>query len=66
MLAVKEIEKEILSLPKNDYLMLRNWFYYRDLENWDTKIKEDSISGKLDFLIDEAISEKHQNKLKNL
>ncbi len=35
-----------------------------NLENWDKEIEKDSISGKLDFLIDEAISEKHQSQLK--
>ncbi len=66
MLAVQEIEKEILSLEKKDYSTLRNWFYTKDLENWDKEIEEDSISGKLDYLINEAISEKNLNQLKNL
>ena len=66
MLALKEIEKEILTLPKKDYSNLRNWFYSQDSEKWDDQIKQDSESGKLDFLINEALSEKSKNKLKNL
>jgi hypothetical protein len=66
MLGLKEIEKEILTLPKKDYSNLRNWFYSRDFEKWDNKIKQDSESGKLDFLINEALAEKDQNELKRL
>lgn len=59
MLAVKKIEQEILLLHKKEYSTLRDWFYATDFANWDKEIKEDTISGKLDFLIDEAISEKN-------
>ena len=64
MLALKEIEKEILTLPKKDYSNLRNWFYSQDSEKWDDQIKQNSESGKLDFLINEALSEKNKNELK--
>ncbi len=41
----------------------------RDLENgekWDMQIEKDAESGKLDFLIEEAISEKKQGLLKEI
>ena len=66
MLGLQEIEKEILSLPKNKYSDFRKWFYSYDLEHWDNKIKEDSKSGKLDFLIKEVIEEKTLSELKSL
>jgi len=66
MLALEDIEKEILILPKKDFSNLRTWFYEKDREMWDKEIEADSISGKLDFLIDEAISEKHTDQLKDL
>jgi len=66
MLALKKIEKEILTLPEKDYSNLRIWFYSQDSEKWDNEIKQDSESGKLDFLINEALIEKSQDKLKNL
>ena len=53
MLALKDIEKEILTLPQKDYSDLRTWFYSQDLKKWDNEIKQDSESGKLDFLINE-------------
>ena len=66
MSALKEIEKEILTLPKKDFFILRKWFYNRDLEEWDKQIENDSKTGKLDFLIQEALSEKNSNQLKSL
>ena len=66
MLALKDIEKEILTLPQKDYSDLRTWFYSQDLKKWDNEIKQDSESGKLDFLINEALAEKDQNELKRL
>ena len=33
---------------------------------WDRQIEMDSESGKLDFLVKEALDEKHMGKLKDL
>jgi len=66
MSALNKIEKEILTLPKKEYSDLRNWFYSQDFDKWDDQIKQDSESGDLNFLINEALAEKNQNKLTNL
>jgi hypothetical protein len=66
MLALKEIEKEVLSLPKEDYVTFRQWFFSQDQKNWDDEIKADSEAGKLDFLLEEACSEKKHGLLKTL
>ena len=63
---VEEIKSAITSLPDKEYTKLRNWFADRDREKWDKKIEEDSESGQLDFLIDEARKEKAQGNLKEL
>ncbi|MBN2420499.1 MAG: hypothetical protein JXL81_14005 [Deltaproteobacteria bacterium] len=63
MVTLKDIEKEVLSLPKNKYSDFRKWFYSYDFENWDQDIAKDSVSGKLDFLIDEALEEKSPGKI---
>lgn len=57
MLTLQKLEQEIIILPENDYSTLRKWFYERDFEKWDNKITKDSESGKLDFLIEEALLE---------
>ena len=61
---VEEIQVAIESLPYQEYVRLRQWFSERDWEKWDRQIEADSESGKLDFLIEEALDEKAQGTLK--
>ncbi len=63
---VEEILFSIESLSKEEFVRLREWFYERDWERWDKEIESDSRSGKLDFLVKEALSEKEDGKLKEL
>ncbi|ADE14871.1 hypothetical protein Nhal_1747 [Nitrosococcus halophilus Nc 4] len=44
----------------------RQWFSEKDWEQWDKQIEEEAKSGKLDFLIKEAVEEKSQGRLKEL
>ena len=66
MLQVAEIKKKIEELPKPEYINLRHWFAEKDWKIWDKQIKEDSNSGKLDFLAKEALQEKNNNNLRAL
>ena len=66
MVQIAKIKKEIEQLPKQEYVNLRQWFAEKDREAWDKQIKEDSNSGKLDFLAEEALQEKNNDKLKAL
>jgi hypothetical protein len=63
---VEEIQVAIESLPYEEYIRLRQWFSERDWGKWDRQIEADSGSGKLDFLIEEALNEKAQGTLKEL
>ncbi len=63
---VEEILSSIESLSREEFSRLREWFYERDWERWDKEIEEDSKSGKLDFLVKEALAEKADEKLKEL
>lgn len=58
MSSITKIQQTILSLPEPDYLQLRHWFNELDWEKWDRQIEKDAESGKLDFLIDEALEAK--------
>ena len=58
MIEIEEIKNAIESLPEEDYIQFRQWFSERDQKHWDDQIEEDSASGKLDFLIDDALEEK--------
>jgi len=66
MKSIEEAIEFIESLPKEDFYKLRDWILERDWEKWDREIEEDSKSGKLDFLIKQALDEKKQGLLKDL
>ena len=66
MRTANEIQLDIEALPEQEYLKLVNWFSEKDWKVWSNEIKEDSVSGKLDFLIEEAMAEKSDGKLKEL
>ena len=66
MSKVKELEKAIDALPEEEYIQLRKWFSERDWQKWDRQIEADSQSGKLDFLVQEALDAKKKNKLREL
>jgi hypothetical protein len=66
MSKVDEIKSAIENLPEEDYVELRQWFLEKDWQEWDKQIEEDSESGRLDFLIKEALDEKAKGKLKDL
>jgi len=58
MLTAENIKEAIISLPKTEYVKLRNWFLEKDWEDWDKEIEQDIEAGKLDFLIEGAMNEK--------
>jgi hypothetical protein len=64
--SVEVVQAAIASLTPEEYRRLRAWFIERDWEQWDKQIEEDAQSGKLDFLIEEAMAEKAQGHLRDL
>jgi len=66
MTKVQEIQTAIESLPREEYVRLRQWFLERDWDQWDKQIEADSEEGKLDFLIKEALDEKARGLLREL
>ena len=66
MSRVEEIQSAIVSLSQEEYAHLRQWFAQRDWEQWDREIEEDAASGKLDFLVDEAVAERAEGRLQEL
>ncbi len=63
---IEDIQAVIESLPPEQYARLRDWFTERDWELWDRQIKADAEAGKLDFLIEEALTEKARGHLRPL
>jgi len=66
MSKIDAIKKAIDALPEDEYAQLRQWFSKKDWHKWDRQIEADSASGKLDFLVSEALDEKSKGKLRNL
>ena len=66
MSKVNKIKADIEALAEEEYSQLRRWFSQRDWEKWDRQIQSDSESGKLGFLLNEALDEKAKGKLKDL
>jgi hypothetical protein len=66
MATVEEIQSEIESLPHRDYIRLMRWIHQKDWQDWDKELDKDASSGKLDFLIEEALDEKKKGKLREL
>ena len=64
MTVLEKIQSEISALSRQDYESLRRWFWERDWQEWDRQIAEDSRTGQLDFLIEEALTEKAQGRLR--
>jgi hypothetical protein len=55
MSRVSKIQAAIEALCEEEYAQLRQWFSELDWERRDQQIEADSESGKLDFLIQEAL-----------
>jgi len=66
MSKLEKIQAAIESLSEEEYGRLRKWFLEKDWEQWDREIEVDSQSGKLDFLVKEALEEKSKGRLKDL
>ena len=66
MSRVEELQTAIAALIPEEYALLRQWFAERDWSQWDRQIEEDAQSGKLDFLIEEALAEKAQGQLREI
>jgi len=66
MSAVKKIQSAIESLPHKEYMHLLSWIHERDWKEWDKQLENDVSTGKLDFLVKEAMEEKKKGKLKEL
>ncbi len=66
MTRIEEIENAVASLPVDEYRQFRDWFLEHDWSQWDKQIQTDSQSGKLGFLVKEAMEEKNLGNLRDL
>ena len=66
MTNLQKVQVAIESLSREEYTQLRRWFSERDWERWDREIERDTASGKLDFLVEEALKGKSKGRLREL
>ncbi len=62
-MSVKEIERAIAQLPKNELTELMTWLQNHHHEAWDKQIENDLESGCLDTLIAEVEAEYSKSKV---
>ncbi|MEM8503620.1 MAG: hypothetical protein AAF716_10765 [Cyanobacteria bacterium P01_D01_bin.1] len=65
MTQVEQIQAQIDALPEQDFVRLREWFAEKDWLLWDKQLETDVSEGKLDFLLEEAMTSKYQGQLEN-
>ena len=53
-MTVKELEKAVTELSKEDLADFRRWYREFDAERWDEELERDVAAGKLDWLLEEA------------
>lgn len=63
---VEKIQAEIEALSQEDFVRLREWFADKDWLLWDKQLEADIAKGKLDFLLEEVMTAKSQEKLQDL
>jgi hypothetical protein len=64
MMSVTELKHAIKKLPEQKRRALARWLSEQESKAWDEQMADDSASGRLQFLIDEANSARSGGKLK--
>ncbi len=64
MSRVEQIERAIQELTQEEFSELARRVYALEQERWERQLDHDAFSGKLDFLRDEAHSERESGALK--
>jgi hypothetical protein len=63
MSTVEDIERAAEKLAPAEFARLASWVSARDHELWTRQLERDAASGKLDFLFDEADTERQAGQL---
>jgi hypothetical protein len=62
-MSLEEIEAVIRSLDAEQFARIAERFHTLEQERWDAEMDRDASSGKLDFLISEAIEDRERGRL---
>ena len=63
---IEELERDIKQLSPEQLRQFRAWYEEFDSDVWDRQIEQDSKSGKLDDLANQALQEHRAGKTKKL
>jgi len=63
MTTVEEIEQAAAQLAPGDFERLASWVGQRHHDLWKEQLESDSVTGKLDFLFNEAATERQVGQL---
>lgn len=63
---IQQLQSAVQALSPEELTYFKQWWGETEGEQWDRQIAQDSLSGKLDFLLEEALLEKTQGQLKPL
>ncbi len=66
MIEIALLEQHVSTLDDDSFSKFRAWFHEFEQLRWDKKIETDSNAGKLDFLINAALSEHRAGKTRQL
>lgn len=66
MSTVQEIEIAVRKLSREELSAFRSWFVEFDAAAWDRQFEDDVAAGRLDAHADEALSDLHAGRCKNL
>ena len=66
MSEIEQLEQRVKKLSQQDLAKFRAWFVEYDARVWDAQIEADSKAGKLDGLINEALTDYKSGKAREL
>ena len=64
-MSVEEIDQSIRSLCENDFARIAGRVHALEQARWDAELDRDASTGKLDFLIAEALQDRQHGRLKD-
>lgn len=66
MTKLEKLEHEVQRFSRAELITFRNWFRKYDSNEWDRQIEDDALSGKLDKMVKEALTEDKAGKTRKL
>ena len=63
IMTIEDIEKAVSQLPPDDLARFRAWFEEFEAARFDRKIEQDTASGRLDRLAEQALADYRQTGL---